>query len=189
MQTKWVKIFDRISIVIGTSVFFLFILQSFVLPGTTWDEKLNNDDTINDNKHTVNHSFSSARAEQGELNRDSLIQEALAIYDNFTKNPASVKKYDCSGFVLTVYKKMNYSLPRSSCEQYIAGSKIRLEEACPGDLLFFRTTDRPVSHVAIYLGDSTFIHSSLRRNIRISSLKEKYWKDRYVGAADMFKNK
>jgi len=65
------------------------------------------------------------------------------------------KGLDCSALVQRAYKDLGIDLPRTSREQAKAGTKVdSLKEAKPGDILAF---DKPVDHVAIYLGDNKMI--------------------------------
>lgn len=79
------------------------------------------------------------------------------------------KGADCSGFVLSVYKKYGVSLPHSSRAQANCGTKITLAEAQPGDLIFYGK-GQTINHVAIYIGGGQVIHaSSPKTGIRISN--------------------
>ena len=89
----------------------------------------------------------------------------------------SVKGMDCSGFTRTVYLLNGLLLKRDANQQAEDGVDItpgtNWENLRKGDLLFFgrkAAGDRPehISHVAMYLENRTFIHSSGK--IRISSL-------------------
>jgi lipoprotein Spr len=51
-----------------------------------------------------------------------------------------------------------------------------------GDLVFFNTNGRGVSHVGVYLGNNKFIHSSVSRGVMVSDLFETYYLRRFVGA-------
>ena len=51
----------------------------------------------------------------------------------------------------------------------------------PGDLVFFNTTGKGVSHVGIFVGSGKFAHSSSSKGVTISSLSEDYY-NRYIGA-------
>ncbi len=48
------------------------------------------------------------------------------------------KGADCSGFVLSVFAKYGISLPHSSRAQANSGTRIKMSEAKPGDLVFLR---------------------------------------------------
>ncbi len=90
---------------------------------------------------------------------------------------------DCSHFVLKVFKKFDgRDLPRTVARQYRIGTPAHRRQLLYGDLVFFRTDSRPVSHVGIYTGYGEFIHASTSRGVIISKLKDKYWSERYVGA-------
>ena len=77
----------------------------------------------------------------------------------------SPKGMDCSGFVRTVLYMHDIIIPRDAGPQSRVGERIeRPEDFRPGDLIFFGKKDPKgikdrVSHVAIYLGDTEFIHS------------------------------
>ena len=77
-----------------------------------------------------------------------------------------------------------HRLPRSSADQYEAGRPVDLEEAQPGDLLFFATGGgHRVSHVALYLGHGAFIHApSEGRRICEDRMDERYYRETFLGA-------
>lgn len=77
---------------------------------------------------------------------------------------------DCSGFVLSIFKKYGVSLPHHSGSQAQMGTKISLSEAKPGDLVFY-AKNGTVNHVAIYIGNGQVIHaSSPKTGIKISNV-------------------
>ena len=90
--------------------------------------------------------------------------------------------FDCSGFTGYVFKKLGIELPRTSGEQYKIGQKVSKNELIPGDLVFFNTSGKGVSHVGIYVGDGKFAHSSTSKGVIITSLSDSYYAKRYVGA-------
>ncbi|MEM8545827.1 MAG: C40 family peptidase [Cyanobacteria bacterium P01_H01_bin.119] len=67
--------------------------------------------------------------------------------------------FDCSGLVQTAFAAAGIRLPRDSYQQEDFVDAIDLSELQPGDLLFFGQGDRP-NHVALYLGEGRYIHSS-----------------------------
>ncbi|MBE4907091.1 C40 family peptidase [Bacillus luteolus] len=90
--------------------------------------------------------------------------------------------FDCSGYLTYVFNKFNISLPRTAADQYQAGEKVSNKDIVVGDLVFFTTYKSGASHAGIYVGDNKFIHASSSKGIMISSLDERYWKTRYLGA-------
>jgi cell wall-associated NlpC family hydrolase len=93
--------------------------------------------------------------------------------------------FDCSGYVQHVYAMLGIHLPRTADAQYDAGRRVAASMK-PGDLVFFHTYAPGVSHVGIYLGHSKFIHSSSSHGVAISSLRNRYWAPRYLGAKRVF---
>ncbi|MCF8435542.1 MAG: C40 family peptidase [Ignavibacteriales bacterium] len=92
----------------------------------------------------------------------------------------STKGVDCSGFTKTVYFLNGLILPRDASQQVNSGGQIDtgkdFQNLLAGDLLFFGTKGdeikkERITHVAIYLGDQDFIHSSGR--VRIDSFDRK----------------
>ena len=91
----------------------------------------------------------------------------------------SLKGVDCSGFTKTVYYMNGVLLPRDASQQVhigeIVDTKNDFEKLKPGDLLFFgrresETEREKVTHVAIYIGNKQYIHSSGR--VRINSFEK-----------------
>jgi hypothetical protein len=72
---------------------------------------------------------------------------------------------DCSGLVQAVLWLHGIALPRDSYQQSAVGQKIdtgrEFENVNAGDLLFFSETTERVSHIALALGGSHIVHSSL----------------------------
>jgi gamma-D-glutamyl-L-lysine dipeptidyl-peptidase len=92
--------------------------------------------------------------------------------------------FDCSGYVMYVYRQNGILLPREVGGQYEAGKHIRPRQVQPGDLVFFKTSRRHrLSHVGIYLGDNRFIHApSSGKRVSYADMGKSYWKKRYRGA-------
>ena len=91
--------------------------------------------------------------------------------------------FDCSGLVYYAYYQTGIRVPRSTTAQYRHARPVALMNLQPGDLVFFRTAHRSVSHVGIYAGNSRFIHApSRRRVVSYDSLNDPYWKKRLMAA-------
>lgn len=95
---------------------------------------------------------------------------------------------DCSGFTTNVFKNaLNYKLPRTASEQFSVGESVKKNELKFGDLVFFDTQNNSFpGHVGIYIGDNSFVHSSSKNGVIISSLETNYYKTKYVGARRIF---
>jgi len=92
--------------------------------------------------------------------------------------------FDCSGFVRYVYRQsLGLDMPVNSTSQFQAGSQVDRDALKMGDLVFFRTHGKHVSHVGIYLDNGLFIHSPSRgKRVRIDHLDASYWAKRFAGA-------
>jgi cell wall-associated NlpC family hydrolase len=92
--------------------------------------------------------------------------------------------FDCSGFVRYVFhQSLGLDLPTNSTSQFKAGSDVDRDALKMGDLVFFRTHGKNVSHVGIYLDNGLFIHSpSHGKRVRIDHLDASYWSKRFAGA-------
>lgn len=87
---------------------------------------------------------------------------------------------DCSGMIQQIYKNVyNIQLQRSAEGMQKDVEFIQLEQARLGDILFFKIDHKKVSHVGLYLGDGKFIHATTSKGVIISSLEEKYYKERF----------
>ena len=119
-----------------------------------------------------------------------VVQTALgAIGTPYTWGGTAANGYDCSGLVQWAYGQHGVALPRMSRDQARAGEPIPPEPIAlvPGDVLLFAATPGGgVTHVGLYVGESTFIHSS-SSGVKLSRLapddpEGKYWLPRWVGA-------
>ena len=109
-------------------------------------------------------------------------EKVIADAKNFIGIPylwggTSSKGVDCSGFTKTVFYMNRIILPRDASQQVNAGELVNtdsnFDNLQPGDLLFFgkkksENQNEKITHVAIYLGDGKYIHSSGR--VRYNSL-------------------
>lgn len=91
---------------------------------------------------------------------------------------------DCSAFVQVIMSNIyGKNLPRTAQEQFNTGNKIGLEELEEGDLVFFHTSGRSISHVGIYMLNNKFVHTSTSAGVVFNDLNDLYWKEKFKGAA------
>jgi cell wall-associated NlpC family hydrolase len=94
---------------------------------------------------------------------------------------------DCSGFVRAVYNLCGINIPRTSGEQFKVGEKVDRENLADGDLVFFGSSADKINHVGIYVGGGRFVHAPRRGDeIKISTIDEKYFAGRFIGAKRYF---
>jgi lipoprotein Spr len=93
----------------------------------------------------------------------------------------SYEGIDCSGFVLQILNEVYgvQQFPRNSAEMFSKTDPVNKNELQEGDLVFFRTRGRGISHVGIYIGEGKFVHSSTSSGVIISSLSESYYVSRF----------
>ena len=91
---------------------------------------------------------------------------------------------DCSGLVMNVFRNaIGLDLPRTAKEMSRVGESVKRQELKPGDLVFFNTMRRTISHVGIYLGNGQFVHSPSRGGkVRVEDMADSYWAKRFTGA-------
>ncbi len=89
---------------------------------------------------------------------------------------------DCSGFVQTVYRLCGLVIPRDADLQaeFHRVSEVDIEEAQPGDLIFFAgggdPHQRAITHVGMVIDREHFIHSSGGVGVNITRLDDPYYR-------------
>ncbi|MDR3415871.1 MAG: C40 family peptidase [Nevskia sp.] len=123
------------------------------------------------------------RGENDNPIRESVVETALGqVGRPYRYGGSDPSGFDCSGLVQYSYGQAGVKVPRSSDEQRSAGSRIDLDEARPGDLLFYRFGDKGL-HVAIYLGHHEMVHApESGRQVSVIHIDQAPWPNRFVGA-------
>ncbi len=97
---------------------------------------------------------------------------------------------DCSAFTQIIMRDVyRIMVPRTSQEQFNTAEKIELEDLREGDLVFFNTGGKEVSHVGVYLLNNKFVHAATSGGVMISDLNDKYWQPRFRGAGRVIGSK
>lgn len=86
-------------------------------------------------------------------------QSALKVPNHYLWGGTVAPDYDCSGLMQAAFGSQGIWLPRDSYQQEAFTERISIEEMLPGDLIFFGTPEK-TDHVALHLGNLSYIHSS-----------------------------
>jgi lipoprotein Spr len=90
---------------------------------------------------------------------------------------------DCSAFTNIIMRNVyNVNIPRTAQDQFNSSHQIGMEDLNEGDLVFFHTGGREISHVGVYLQNNKFVHAATSEGVMVSDLNDAYWKGRYKGA-------
>lgn len=123
-------------------------------------------------------------------NAADVVRSALGVLGTpYVWGGSASNGFDCSGLVQWAYGQHGIRVPRMSRDQANAGSLVTPvpEALLPGDILVFAAQPGGgVTHVGLYVGDQTFIHSS-NDGVTLSRLEAQdpdgaWWVSRWVGA-------
>jgi cell wall-associated NlpC family hydrolase len=93
--------------------------------------------------------------------------------------------FDCSGLIVYVFQEVaGVVLPRTVGDIYAVDlAEVRRDRLQGGDLVFFQTSGRGVSHIGIYVGQDRFVHAPNEGGtVRLDYLSNPYWEKHYNGA-------
>jgi SH3-like domain-containing protein len=111
-------------------------------------------------------------------------EEMLAISKRFAGLPylwggSSTFGYDCSGFTQMLYRQTGLTMPRDAQPQaeWPGVKPVAQDELAPGDLLFFGSSEKRITHTGMYIGNDEFIHATARTHpmIQVSKLSDPHW--------------
>jgi probable lipoprotein NlpC len=117
-----------------------------------------------------------------EYSTANKIIESARIYTGvpYKSGGNDFKGIDCSGLLCNVFKEYGVTLPRISWQQSEVFPAIRIEDARKGDLVFFVTGGKFISHAGIITDvrgkeEIIFIHASSSKGVREDNLFTNYW--------------
>jgi gamma-D-glutamyl-L-lysine dipeptidyl-peptidase len=117
-------------------------------------------------QYTASSEFSSAFISTNDSLADSAMKYINSPYIWGGRIPSGI---DCSGLTQLVYKIKGIPIPRDSWQQAEAGINVDfIDQAEPGDLVFFDNDRGKISHVGMILSRGLVIHASGR--VRIDSI-------------------
>jgi hypothetical protein len=118
----------------------------------------------------------------------SIATTALAFQGTpYRMGGADPSGFDCSGLVQYVLGQYGLTWPRIVRDQFAVGTRVSPDDIQPGDLVFFATDSREVSHVGIAIGGDRFVHAPNSHGVvRVESLGSEYWSRRFAGARRIY---
>ena len=97
----------------------------------------------------------------------------------YTWGGTSSYGYDCSGFSQMLGRRRGISMPRDAQPQAEWSGVVAVErkDLAPGDLLYFGSSEKKITHTGIYIGVGKFINATthLTPMVRIDDLNDPYW--------------
>lgn len=144
---------------------------------TKTSEPLNNSLTLLKKKYAEKLGVSEADIKNEKLYQ--FINDWYGVkYKYGGKDKAGV---DCSGLTAALYLAV-YKKTISSNTKDLVGEvkKIKESDLKEGDLVFFNTNGKSISHVGVYLQNHKFVHASTKKGVMISDMNELYFKQTYV---------
>lgn len=121
-------------------------------------------------------------SEIGSIATDIIATAKKYLGVRYVYGGSTPKGFDCSGFTSYVFKQHGISLPRSTVDQAVTGTKVSKADLKTGDILIFSNTyKKGPSHAGIYIGNGKFIHASSvgSGGVIISDLNSNYYSSHF----------
>ncbi len=94
--------------------------------------------------------------------------------------------YDCSGFTQMLCRRRGVLLPRDAAPQarWSGAVPVDRNDLQPGDLLYFGSSEKKITHTGMYLGGGQFINATTHERpvVQIDQITDSYWTKLFVAA-------
>jgi cell wall-associated NlpC family hydrolase len=126
-------------------------------------------------------------AHRGEVGPNDILFRAIGLVGTPYRWGGNTPQsgFDCSGLIVYVFHEVaGIGLPRTVQDIYAVDlGQVRRDRLQAGDLVFFNTAGRNVSHIGIYVGQDRFVHAPNEGGtVRLDYLTNPYWDKHYAGA-------
>jgi len=131
--------------------------------------------------------MTQAWVQQGDVVADPkprTIPESIELAKRFLGVPylwggSSSFGYDCSGFTQMLVRARGITMPRDADAQaaWTGVTHVERKDLQAGDLLFFGSSEKEITHTGMYIGDGQFIHDTTNGHpvVQISRLEDEPW--------------
>ena len=111
----------------------------------------------------------------------AVVSYALSqVGDRYVAAAAGPDSFDCSGLTLSAWRQAGVSLPHYSVSQYGSTQHVSVNEAQPGDLVFY--FGGGAHHVGLYIGGGKMVHAANPSDgVRIDSIFGPWYNERFSG--------
>lgn len=112
------------------------------------------------------------------------VDQAIALAKQFlgvtyTWGGTSSFGYDCSGFTQMLERQRGITMPRDADVQaaWTGSVTVKREDLKAGDLLYFGSSAKDITHTGMYIGNGEFIHDTTHDHpmVQISRLADQPW--------------
>lgn len=119
------------------------------------------------------------------------IEAVIALSKRFLGLPylwggTSTFGYDCSGFVQMLCRRRGVTIPRDAGPQarWEGMAPVEKDELKRGDLLYFGSSLKKITHTGLYIGEGQFISATTHERpvVRIDRLDDPYWASLFMAA-------
>jgi hypothetical protein len=97
----------------------------------------------------------------------------------YTWGGTSSYGYDCSGFMQMLERQRGVLMPRDAQPQadWSGVAPVSRQNLKPGDLLYFGSSEKHITHTGMYLGEDKFINATtyMTPMVRIDDLSDPHW--------------
>jgi cell wall-associated NlpC family hydrolase len=130
-------------------------------------------------------------ADVGPIRNNLTIAETIDLAKKFLGLPytwggTSSYGFDCSGFVQMLMRQRGFVMPRDAGPQaeWSGLTAVEKPQLQPGDLLFFGSSAKRITHTGMYIGDGLFINATTHETpmVRVDNLNDAYWTRLLVAA-------
>lgn len=172
-----------------TLKYLLINCLAFYLVSCKHKQKVSKSNESKGKSENINVSLKQKYAEKLGVSASDIKNETLYKFINdwygviYKYGGKDKKGIDCSGLTSILYLNVYHKTISPSTKALVDEvKKIKESDLKEGDLVFFNTNGKSISHVGVYLQNDKFVHTSSSKGVMVSDLNEPYFKKNYVSS-------